>query len=42
MSKKPTRTRKVGRSAKDGRFVTKKYVKDHPSTTVTDTVPVRK
>lgn len=29
---------KVGRSAKTGRFVNKKFIKKHPSTTVTETV----
>ena len=41
--KKPApRTRKVGRSAKTGEFVTRKFAKEHPSTTVVETVPVRK
>lgn len=26
------------RSAKNGQFVTKKFAKDHPSTTVTETI----
>jgi len=30
-------TRKIHRSAKTGRFVTKKHAKRHPSTTVTET-----
>ena len=29
--------RKISRSAKTGRFVTAKYAKPHPSTTVTET-----
>ena len=36
------KTKKVGRSADTGRFVTDKFVKRNPKTTVTDTVPVRK
>ena len=36
------KTKKVGRSADTGRFVTNKFVKRNPKTTVTDTVPVRK
>jgi len=30
-------TRKIHRSAKTGRFVTPKYAKSHPSTSVTET-----
>ena len=37
MTKKTT-TRKIYRSAKTGKFVTKKHVKRSPSTTVTETV----
>ncbi len=33
-------TRKVARSAKTGEFVTKKYAKDHPSTTEVETVTI--
>lgn len=29
---------KINRSAKTGQFVTKKFTKSHPSTTVTETV----
>lgn len=32
------KTRKIHRSAVTGKFVTKKYVKRHPKTTVTETV----
>ena len=35
MAKKGS-TRKIHRSAKTGRFVSKKYVKSHPDTTVTE------
>lgn len=35
-------TRKVGRSAKTGRFVKKSTVQKNPSTTVTQTVRTRK
>ena len=41
MSKK-TGSRKASRSAKTGRFVTKKYADKHPSTTVTETVKTSK
>ena len=37
-----SKTKKVGRSAKYGQFVSKEYVKTHPSTTVTDTALARK
>ena len=36
------KTRKLARSAKTGEFVTFEYAKRHPSTTVVETVPVRK
>lgn len=32
------KTNKVARSAKTGKFVTKKYASSHPSTTVVETV----
>ncbi len=32
------KVRKVARSAKTGKFVTKKYAKSHPSTTVVEKV----
>jgi len=35
MAKKGS-TRKIHRTAKTGRFVSKKYVKSHPDTTVTE------
>lgn len=35
---KPTKTRKVNRDAGDGQFVSDEEVKDHPDTTVTETV----
>lgn len=35
-------TRKIGRSAKTGRFVKKSTVKKHPSTTITQTVPTKR
>jgi len=38
---KTTQT-KIHRSAKTGRFVTKKYAQNHPSTTVTETVEKKK
>jgi hypothetical protein len=37
-----TATVKVNRSAKSGEFVTKKFTKTHPSTTVTETVKKKK
>lgn len=37
---KKKRTRKIRRDAKTGRFVTEKYVKKHPNTTVTETVKI--
>jgi hypothetical protein len=33
---------KVNRSAKSGEFVTKKFTKTHPATTVTETVKRKK
>ena len=33
-------TRKVARSAKTGEFVTKKFAKEHPSTTEVETVTI--
>jgi hypothetical protein len=39
---KKAATRKVGRSAKTGEFVTKKFAKDHPSTTEVETVKITK
>jgi hypothetical protein len=41
MASKQTKTQ-VSRSAKTGKFVTKKYAKNHPSTTVTETVKKKK
>ena len=38
---KTTQT-KVNRSAKTGRFVTRKYAQNHPSTIVTETVKKKK
>ena len=35
-------TRKVARSAKSGEFTTPEFAKKHPSTTVVETVPVKK
>ena len=35
-------TRKVARSAKSGEFTTPEFAKTHPSTTVVETVPVKK
>ena len=36
------RTKKVNKSAKDGKFVTDKKVKKDPDTTFVQTVPVKK
>ena len=35
-------TRKIYRSAKDGRFKTKGFAKHHPSTTIRETVKIKK
>jgi hypothetical protein len=36
------RGRTVARSAKTGRFVTQKYAKSHPNTTVVEKVPTKR
>lgn len=36
------KTKKIARSAKTGRFVTKTYAKRHPNTTVVETVKKKK
>ena len=41
MAKKKTFTMLVCRSAKTGKFVSKKYAKKHPKTTVTETVKIK-
>lgn len=42
IKRKKTIVRRVGRSAKTGRFVKKSYAKKHPSTTVVESVRIGK
>jgi len=42
MASRKTPTIKVGRSAKTGHFVTVKYAKAHPNTTVVEKIKVPK
>jgi len=37
-----TKTKKVGRDAKSGKFVSKNYIVDNPDTTVEQTVSTKK